>query len=83
MPNYDYACSECGNKLEIFQKITDSPITKCPSCQKEGLKRGVGGGAATFRFKGDGFYITDYKKECSQKGGSCACKHSSTSETKK
>jgi len=64
MPNYDYSCTHCGHALEAFQKMSDKPLSQCPSCKHEALKRGVGGGSATFRFLGDGFYITDYKKEC-------------------
>ncbi|MBA3721269.1 MAG: zinc ribbon domain-containing protein [Parachlamydiaceae bacterium] len=62
MPNYDYHCSECGHKSEIFQKITDQPIAICPSCKKSTLKRGPGGGIG-LAFKGSGFYITDYNTE--------------------
>lgn len=72
MPNYDYSCTECGYTLEVFQKISETPLSKCPVCEKQGLQRGIGGGSATFRFKGDGFYITDYKKECVDKS-SCPC----------
>jgi putative FmdB family regulatory protein len=72
MPTYDYSCEGCGAKLEISQKITDAPLSTCPECHGETLKRGIGGGHATFRFMGDGFYITDYKKECSNKS-SCCC----------
>ncbi len=60
--------------MEISQKITESALKTCPHCKKESLRRGVGGGLATFRFLGEGFYITDSKKECSAKpGGCCPC----------
>lgn len=59
MPTYDYTCKACGHKLEAFQKITDSPLTKCPSCGKDTLIRGVGGGIG-LSFTGDGFYKTMY-----------------------
>lgn len=75
VPNYDYTCRECGHTLELFQKITDAPALLCPLCKREGLMRGIGGGSATFHFKGSGFYITDYKKECPSPD-SCACKSS-------
>jgi len=80
MPNYDYTCEECKRSFEIFQKITDASLTQCPECHKEGLRRGIGGGFATFRFMGDGFYITDYKKECSSPDSSCVCKKKSSSD---
>jgi len=60
MPNYDYECQKCGYVFEVFQKITDKPLTKCPKCQGR-LKRLIGSGGGLI-FKGPGFYITDYKK---------------------
>jgi len=54
--------------MESLQKITDEPLTSCPSCGQEALKRGVGGGSVAFRFQGSGFYQTDYKK-----GSSSSC----------
>ncbi|CDR34508.1 FmdB family zinc ribbon protein [Criblamydia sequanensis] len=60
MPTYDYTCENCGHRLEAFQKITSDPLTTCPKCHKEALRRGPGGGIG-LSFKGSGFYITDYK----------------------
>lgn len=65
MPTYEYACSDCGHEMEIFQSIRDERLTKCPACEKDGLKRLIGRGAGII-FKGSGFYETDYK------GGSSA-----------
>lgn len=62
MPTYEYACQKCGHEFEQFQSMRDEPLTKCPKCKKQGLKRLVGGGAGLI-FKGTGFYITDYKKK--------------------
>lgn len=61
MPTYDYKCTECGNKFEYFQKMTDEPLTECPEC-KGLLKRLIGNGAGMI-FKGSGFYLTDYKNK--------------------
>ena len=71
MPTYEYTCSACNRQLDISQKITDQPLKTCPECGQEALQRGVGGGLATFRFMGDGFYINDYKKECSNPSKAC------------
>lgn len=62
MPTYDYECNACGHQMELFQKITDSPVRKCPSCGKNKLNRLFGTGAAIV-FKGSGFYQTDYRSE--------------------
>lgn len=62
MPTYDYECDACGHKLEVFQSITAEPLTKCPECDKDKLRRLLGTGAALM-FKGSGFYITDYRSE--------------------
>lgn len=61
MPTYEYECTHCGHSFELFQKITDKPINKCPKCNKE-VKRLIGSGAGII-FKGSGFYATDYRKK--------------------
>lgn len=61
MPTYDYECSNCGYKFEVFQNITDKPKEKCPKCNKK-VKRLIGIGSGVI-FKGSGFYATDYKKK--------------------
>ena len=60
MPTYEYRCNECGHEFEEIQTFTAPPLTKCPSCHKPTLTRVIGG--AGLIFKGEGFYITDYKK---------------------
>lgn len=62
MPTYEYACPKCGHTFEQFQSMQDAPLTRCPKCNKTGVKRLIGGGAGLI-FKGSGFYITDYKKK--------------------
>ncbi|KAA0210303.1 MAG: zinc ribbon domain-containing protein [Ignavibacteriaceae bacterium] len=60
MPTYDYRCENCGHKMEAFQPIKDDPLTLCPNCNTNSLKRIIGAGAGLI-FKGSGFYLTDYK----------------------
>ncbi len=62
MPTYDYVCTRCGHAFEEFQKMTDTPLTECPSCHDQTLKRMIGTGAGMI-FKGSGFYLTDYKNK--------------------
>lgn len=60
MPTYEYECTKCKYTFEEFQKITDKPLKKCPKCRNE-LRRLISGGVGLI-FKGNGFYVTDYKK---------------------
>ncbi len=61
MPTYDYVCDDCGHNFEAFQPITAEPLTKCPKCPGH-VRRLIGAGNG-FLFKGNGFYITDYRSE--------------------
>ncbi len=61
MPTYDYKCSNCGYAYELFQSMKDDPVTECPQCREQTLKRLIGAGAGLV-FKGSGFYLTDYGK---------------------
>jgi putative FmdB family regulatory protein len=59
MPFYEYECKNCGHALEAMQKISDSPLKKCPECGKSQLQRLMS--APVFRLKGGGWYETDFK----------------------
>ena len=60
MPTYEYECPD-GHQFEKFQKMTDKPRARCPTCGKLATRK-ISGGAALV-FKGSGFYITDYGKD--------------------
>jgi len=64
MPTYDYRCPN-GHAFEVFQKMSDEPGAACPECGAD-AERQLSGGAG-FLFKGDGFYITDYRSESYRK----------------
>ena len=59
MPIYEYRCSACGQDQEVLQKVTEPPLTECPSCGKAGLQKLLT--AAGFQLKGGGWYATDFK----------------------
>lgn len=59
MPIYEYQCSNCHNRLETLQKISDAPLSECPACQQQKLRKLVS--APSFRLKGGGWYETDFK----------------------
>ncbi|QTR47362.1 zinc ribbon domain-containing protein [Thiothrix litoralis] len=59
MPIYAYQCSACGHEMEALQKMSDAPLTECPSCHASALTKKVT--AAAFRLGGGGWYETDFK----------------------
>lgn len=60
MPTYEYQCP-AGHEFELFQKMSNKPRAKCPSCGRMAVRK-ISGGAGLV-FKGSGFYITDYGKD--------------------
>ncbi|MDP9317547.1 MAG: FmdB family transcriptional regulator [Actinomycetota bacterium] len=56
MPVYQYACTACGEQLEVRQSFTDAALVDCPAC--EGRLRKVLS-AVGVMFKGSGFYRND------------------------
>ena len=69
MPIYEYKCKDCGQHIEVRQKVTDEPLKVCENCsgtlEKQWSRTG-------FQFKGDGWYVTDYagKKPSEKSSGS-------------
>jgi putative FmdB family regulatory protein len=62
MPTYAYECTACGHNFDIFSKMSAKPTPrKCPVCGGRANRQITGG--AGFLFKGEGFYITDYRSE--------------------
>jgi len=69
MPTYEYVCEKCQHQFEVFQSMKDEPLTVCPKDRcpqkrwgKGKVRRMLGTGAGLL-FKGNGFYITDYRSE--------------------
>jgi putative FmdB family regulatory protein len=56
MPTYEYECTSCGQHIEVYQRITEDPLTTCGVCG--GPLRKVFHPAGIV-FKGSGFYATD------------------------
>ena len=57
MPIYEYECRKCKAHIEVFQKVSDKPPTKCRKCGGK-LERIIS--APAIQFKGSGWYVTDY-----------------------
>jgi putative FmdB family regulatory protein len=59
MPIYAYRCEACGFAKDALQKVSDAPLTDCPSCGKSTFKKQLT--AAGFQLKGTGWYATDFR----------------------
>ena len=60
MPIYAYRCAACGHAKDVLQKMSDAPLTVCPSCAAPRLEKQVT--AAGFQLKGSGWYVTDFRE---------------------
>lgn len=59
MPIYAYRCAACGHSRDVLQKMSDAPLTECPSCHAQQFQKQLT--AAGFQLKGSGWYATDFK----------------------
>ncbi len=83
MPLYEYECTNCKERVEVIQRISDPPYTHCPKCSGE-MKKLISSPA--IQFKGSGFYKTDYASskpsESKSESSSTTTKSESKSESK-
>ncbi|MGP1438340.1 MAG: FmdB family zinc ribbon protein [Treponema sp.] len=82
MPTYKYMCDNCGSSFEVFQKMSESPLKHCSSCDTDSLHRVLSAGLA-INFIGNGFYANDSKVaskpvESTSHASSCSCCSSSS-----
>jgi putative FmdB family regulatory protein len=66
MPIYAYKCESCGFAKDVLQKLSDSPLTQCPTCGASAFKKQLT--AAGFQLKGSGWYATDFKGAAAPSG---------------
>ena len=66
MPTYEYACTSCGQHVEVFQRISEAPLQTCGVCG--GRLRKVFHPAGIV-FKGSGFYATDSRSKPTSDAG--------------
>lgn len=57
MPIYEFECRKCKAHIEVFQKLSDKPPTKCKKCGGR-LEKLIS--TPAIQFKGSGWYVTDY-----------------------
>ncbi len=62
MPTYEYR-REDGTIFEYRQGINDEPLKTCPETGQKVTRMISGGGGVLY--KGDGWYVTDYKSDSS------------------
>jgi putative FmdB family regulatory protein len=67
MPIYEYQCDACGQVVERWQKISDSPLTECSACGGS-LHKIIS--SCAFHLKGSGWYVTDYSGKNAASGPS-------------
>jgi len=60
MPIYEFRCKKCNNQIEVFQKHSDKPPTKCQKCGGR-MEKMIS--TTAFHFKGEGWYVTDYGRK--------------------
>ena len=80
MPTYNYK-REDGTTFDLQQKISADALTTCPTTGLS-VKRVITGGGGVV-YKGDGWYVTDYKNKGTNPAGSSpsATDKSSSKET--
>lgn len=59
MPIYEYQCKKCDAVVEAIQKMSDPPLSRHAGCGGK-LERIMS--LTSFQLKGEGWYVTDYKK---------------------
>lgn len=58
MPIYEYKCPDCGHVFDVMQKFSDDPVTVCPKCAGQQVKKLIS--ATAFVLKGSGWYKDHY-----------------------
>jgi putative FmdB family regulatory protein len=59
MPTYTYRCESCGIRFDQKQSFQDAPLTRCPECNENSLRKVIA--PVGIVFKGSGWYATDHK----------------------
>ncbi|MHB9050523.1 MAG: FmdB family zinc ribbon protein [Thiomonas delicata] len=80
MPIYAYKCESCGHSMDALQKMSDAPLSVCPSCGQAALHKQVT--AAGFQLKGSGWSATDFKGAAGAAAAGAAVKAEAKTETK-
>ena len=80
MPIYEYECTSCCNVFEVFQRMTEDPLTTCPDCS--GLVKKLVS-VSSFTLKGGGWYADGYSSKACNSADTAAAPASTTSPPEK
>ncbi len=64
MPTYEYACTKCGERFDVYQSFSEEPLKKHKGC---GGKLTKVFGPVGIVLKGSGFYKTDNRSSSTVK----------------
>ncbi len=78
MPTYEYACTSCGQHVEVFQRLSEPPLETCVACGGHMRKVFFPAGIV---FKGSGFYATDSRSKSKTSASSDSGSSSSGSDS--
>lgn len=77
MPTYEYK-REDGSTFEIIQKMSEPALETCPTTGQK-VRRVISGGGGVV-YKGEGWYVTDYKNGGKKSASTPPAETESTSE---
>ena len=78
MPTYEYACTKCGERFDVYQSFSDEPLKKHEGC---GGKLTKVFGPVGIVLKGSGFYKTDNRSSSTIKAAKKDSESSSSSDS--
>ena len=78
MPTYEYACTKCGERFDVYQSFSDDPLKKHKGC---GGKLTKVFGPVGIVLKGSGFYKTDNRSSSTIKAAKKDGESSSSSDS--
>lgn len=79
MPTYEYRCTTCDHRMEVFAKMSDPDPAACEKCGAATLEKVLF--PVAVHYKGSGFYSTDYSGSRSSSSASSDAGESARSET--
>jgi len=80
MPIYEYECTSCCNVFEVFQRMTEDPLTTCPDCSGY-VKKLMS--MSSFQLKGGGWYADGYSSKLCNSSGSTTAETSTKNSSEK